>query len=44
VNSGLHPLVALPGAPAAYQLDLQVVQRVDVGEAVANRLVSSAGP
>jgi hypothetical protein len=44
VNPGLHPLVALPCAPAADQLDLQVVQGVDVGEAVANRLVCSAGP
>ena len=36
VNPALHPLVG-PAVPvAADQLDLQVVQRVDVGEAVAD--------
>ena len=38
VDAALQPLVVLlPGAPAAHQLDLQVVQRIDVGEAVADR-------
>ena len=34
MNPRLHPLIPLPCAPAAHQLDLQVVQRVDVREAV----------
>ena len=33
----MHPLIPLPRAPAAHQFDLQVVQRVDIGKAVANR-------
>ncbi len=34
MNPRLHPLIPLPGAPAAHQFDLQVVQRVDVWKAV----------
>ena len=34
VDTCLHPLVALPCAPAAHQFDLQMVQRVDVRETV----------
>jgi len=36
VDAALHPFVGLALAVAADQFDLQVVQRVDVGEAVAN--------
>ena len=35
VDTGLHPLIALPCTPAAYQFDLQMVQRVDVGKSGA---------
>src|SRR6218665_258693 len=34
VDSGLHALIILAGTPAAHQFDLQMVQRVDVCEAV----------
>ena len=34
VDTCLHPLIALPRTPAAYQFDLQMVQRVDVRETV----------
>ena len=34
MNTGLHPLIALPCTPAAYQLDLQMVERIDVREAM----------
>ena len=37
VNAALHPLVILTLAVAANQLHLQMVQRVDVGKAVAHR-------
>jgi len=36
VNAALDALVGLAGAVPAHQLDLQVVQRVDVGKAVAD--------
>ena len=35
--AALGPLIGLAGAVAAYQFDLQMVQGVDVGEAVAHR-------
>jgi phosphatidylserine/phosphatidylglycerophosphate/cardiolipin synthase-like enzyme len=37
VDAALHALVGLAGAVAAQQLDLDVVQRIEVGEAVADR-------
>ena len=36
MDTAPHALVALAGAVAAYQFDLEVVQRVDVGEAVVD--------
>ena len=39
VDTALHALVGQASAVAADQLDLQVVQRVDVGESVSDRAV-----
>ena len=37
MDTPLHPLIRLARTVAAHQLHLQMVQRVDVGKAVANR-------
>ena len=36
MDAALDPRVGLPRAVAPYQFDLQVMQRIDVGKAVAN--------
>ena len=36
MNAVLHAVIRLPRTPAAHQLNLQVVERVDIGKAVAN--------
>ena len=37
VEGAFHPLVLVAGAQPAYEFNLQVIQRVEVGKAVADR-------